>query len=299
MSAGDVLFRGWTGGTPSFKELEPQISFEPGNASSVFIQKRVSRRLICFSADKDSVVASLPVDNASLSSVYLDTAGAVQTKDLGGGWSLLSLDDVPFGTGFFLVTAVYAKDVPRVFAIGLPANTTITCTSGVAAIRYKTTNLETYDSGTGNCGAGLEIVVTPLAGAAYTNEPRGQNEAYWYRFSMRVNGVTFDHLEITGANLRNRTTFEVVEFIESVSTQPTEESLAPYYELSDQFSTVVNVFATQPSPGSWTIYVRRRFDLPAESYRRQPPATRWTLSGNILRLLVEDVVWKQWDVTGL
>lgn len=154
MSAGDVLFVGWTGGSPIYKELPPQVQIEPEGDN---ISKRVTINRICFDKDKQAVIQQLPTGNAVISSVYIDTDGSTKTQTMGGGYTLLNVSDAPIGTGYSRISAVYSKVVNGIFEIGLPAGMSIACDAGKCQIKYNTTVLEEIDSGTGECTSGLEL----------------------------------------------------------------------------------------------------------------------------------------------
>jgi hypothetical protein len=156
MAAGDVLFVGWTGGSPNYKELAPQIQIEP-SAIPGFINKRVTINRICFDKDKPAVVQGFQVANATLSSVYIDTDGSVQTVGLGGGYQLLSISDAPIAKGFSRVSAQYSKDALGLFEVGLPFGFSVEQDSGICRIKYLTHVLEEFDSGTGVNSNGLEF----------------------------------------------------------------------------------------------------------------------------------------------
>jgi hypothetical protein len=158
MSAGDVKFIGWTGGSIRYRELAPQIQYEPTTTPG-FYQKRVTINRVCFDRDKPSVISNFPLLNASLTSTYVDENGAEQTVGLGGGYSLLSISDAPISKGFSRVSAQYTKTDSSVFELGLPLGFSVDQVNGVCRIKYLTHVLEEFDSGTGVNGSGLNIKI--------------------------------------------------------------------------------------------------------------------------------------------
>jgi hypothetical protein len=167
VAAGDVLFIGWTGGSPNYKELAPQIQIEPSDTPG-FINKRVTINRICFDKDKAAVIGNLPTGNAALSSVYIDTDGSVKTQALGGGYKLLSVSDASIAKGFSRVSAQYNKSANGIFDIGLPSGFSVDQVGGVCRIKYLTHVLEEFDSGTGVEGTGLELKI--LQDLIYLNQ---------------------------------------------------------------------------------------------------------------------------------
>jgi hypothetical protein len=213
MSAGDVKFIGWTGSASTFTELEPTLTYEPVQATGEVntINKRIRRRLICFSAYKQTIISGLSILNATITSNYIDTNGAIQSADYGGGWTLLTLDEAQYKPGYTILTINYIKTVARVFEMGLPALVTVTCSAGTAAIKYNGVNRETFNSATGVCGAGLVVkwqrLGRPAGNAAVLNEQQ------WFLFWLEVNGVRFDQRYILGKELRQRQNNQVTKTI--------------------------------------------------------------------------------------
>jgi hypothetical protein len=216
MSAGDVLFIGWTGGSPNYKEIEPQIQIEP-SATLGFINKRVTINRICFDKDKAAVIGNLPSGIAALSSVYIDTDGSVKTQALGGGYTLLSVSDASIAKGFSRVSAQYSKTALGIFEIGLPDGLSVECINGACRIKYLTHTLEEIDSGTGTCTSGLSlepenkvmIRQTPPIGP-YRTFSGGIGSLYvdpgfeflisennFYTFNFKCNGVLFETISAT------------------------------------------------------------------------------------------------------
>lgn len=191
MSAGDVLFVGWTGGTPNYKELAPQIQIEP-SAIQGYINKRVTINRICFDKDKPAVIGNLPTGNATLSSVYIDTDGSVKTQALGGGYTLLSISDASIAKGFSRVSAQYSKTSSALFEIGLPEGLSITCESGVCKIKYLTHTLEEIDNGTGECTSGLDLQINQreniFVGANVFTRQFADSQTY-FAFSLARSGI--------------------------------------------------------------------------------------------------------------
>jgi hypothetical protein len=214
MSAGDVKFIGWTGSASTFTELEPTLTYEPVQATGEVntINKRITRRLICFSAYKQTIISGLSILNASITSNYIDTNGAIQSADYGGGWKLLTLDEAQYKPGYTILTINYIKTVARVFEMGLPALVTVTCSAGTAAIRYNNSIREQFASNTGACGAGLVIKWERMPGL-FSKTAATQNEAQWFLFWLEVNGVRFGQRYILGKELRQRQNNQVIKTI--------------------------------------------------------------------------------------
>jgi len=221
MSAGDVLFVGWTGGDPQYKELAPQVELEP-SAGGARVIKRVTINRLCFDKDKQAVVQGLPNGNAVIKSNYVDTDGSVKDQFLGGGYTLISVSNAPVGVGYSRVSAVYQKTVDSAFEIGLPPGLSFTCTNGKCQITYNGTLLEEIDSGTGECTSGIgtfgEIVgfspyATPTFGLVRpdTTSVVNQVENYdpaplldqpYYLFSVTCNDVVCDEITVVGRDLK-------------------------------------------------------------------------------------------------
>jgi len=218
MSAGNVKFIGWTGSATTFTELEPTISYEPLQSLSRFaelevnrIAKKITRRLICFSQHKQTIITSLSVINATITSNYIDANGAIQTADYGSGWKLLTLDEAQYRPGYTILTIVYYKAVARIFEMGLPTGVSVTCAAGTAAIRFNGAVREQFASNTGSCGEGLVIKWERMpyrSGDAAT-----QNESQWFLFWLEVNGVRFDQRYIYGKELRQRQNNQVTRTV--------------------------------------------------------------------------------------
>lgn len=217
MSAGDVLFVGWTGGDPKYKELAPSIELEP--AAGGLVSKRVTINRLCFDKDKQAVVQGLPTGNAAINSNYVDTDGSEKEQFLGGGYDLISVSNAPVGVGYSRVSAVYQKVVDSVFEIGLPPGLSLSCVDGKCQIIYNSTVLEEIDSGTGECTSGIgtfgELVgFSPYsirsgggyysqrilnAGSNYDPSPL-YDQAY-YVFSVACNDFVFEELNVVGSDL--------------------------------------------------------------------------------------------------
>lgn len=221
MSAGDVLFVGWTGGSPSYKELMPSTSYEPLRVAGTFnyrnqefinypanyVWKNVTRRLICFNKDKDAVIGSLGFNNVELKSVYIDTDGSVKELDLGPGWELQTYDDAPFQTGYTTIQARYRKLVFINFEFNLPAGFSITCQDGKCRMNYNAKTIEEIDSGTGKCTSGLWIATN-----IYNKSPRPSSfsspidptqydEMTYGEIILKCNEVEFERYELKGLEM--------------------------------------------------------------------------------------------------
>jgi len=232
MSAGDVKFIGWTGGTPNYKELSPTVSHQPvrtpprrifgseNTVVDVYVLSRVTRRLLCFTKDKDDIIAAIPDQGNVLSLTYIDDDGTVQTKSYGGGWAVLTIDDSPAATGFSNLNITYSKAQPRAVVFPGVDGLSIDCASGVCRIRYNENTIESIDSGTGVCGDGLSFNIEniPLAtNAANEDDIAEINSAVAFRVSVLCNGIISDKTEITGGDLPRR----------NVPTRQQSETLEP------------------------------------------------------------------------
>lgn len=331
MSAGDTLFIGWTGTSPAYKELEPGISYEPSGDRTT-IAKRLTRRIICFASTKDAVIQSLTMDNASITSVYVDANGALASKDCGGGWDLLTMDDAKYAVGFSVISLVYRKVVPRMFEMGLPAGVTVTQSAGVITIKYNNAILEQFDSGTGSSGKGLEIKSQILVNREALKSQTAYDEGAWFRLWFEVDGVVFDELMVFGSDLKRRDVVYryfgrvVGPFSEPLTDQQKQEYIkAGGYDHFWEEIVYPNRRLGEPVPSESTAYdpntgaqtsitynveqlrVREfyytadaRFSAPSNIYFTKTPEAKWSLVGSTLKILVEnDIVWREWDVTGL
>ena len=227
MSAGDALFIGWTGTSPMYKELEPDISYEPiregerkwptGQTVELpvnYVRTRVTRRLICFSSQKSQVISNLGFDNQTLTLTYLNTSGATETQSLGAGWQMGTISDSSYRKGYSLITVTYEKIQTRGLTFGLPENFTVTCTNGVASFKYLTKTLESFDSGDGVCREGIYILgrgytIPALATIANVQYPtpldsQAINSAVFASAEIYVNKTMFERIEILGSDIQTR-----------------------------------------------------------------------------------------------
>jgi hypothetical protein len=224
MSAGDVLFIGWKGTTPLTQEMPPAISTEPIRALAIdewsgrrweftsnFLWQKITRRIKCFTADRELVLQQLKTSNTELTLPYIDTNGAAQTKSAGGGWYLETIDESPAGTGYSLLTISYRRLQAKAFNYDLPANLSITCAAGMASIIYKTTTLETLDNATGLCGEGLIFVADRFDPVRFRAGPSASpidaeafNSRVYARATLYVGTTAFDEIAINGAQVTAR-----------------------------------------------------------------------------------------------
>ena len=227
MSAGDALFIGWTGTSPMYKELEPELSYEPiregerkwptGQTVELpanYVRSRITRRLICFAAQKSQVISNLGFDNQTLTLTYLNTSGATQTESYGAGWQMGTISDSVYRKGYSLITVTYEKIQTRGLTFGLPENFFVTCTNGVASFKYLTHTLETFDSGDGACREGIYILgrgytIPALATIANTVYPvpldaAAINAQVFASAELYVNKVMFEKVEILGSDIPTR-----------------------------------------------------------------------------------------------
>jgi hypothetical protein len=360
MSAGDAVFIGWKGTTPLYYEMEPTVNYEPVRLGTeinpYLIRKRLTRRLICASVDKETVIASLSGNDSVITSVYLDAAGAVQSRVFGGGWYLLSMDESLYKTGFTLISAVWERPASRTFEMDLPTNVTIAYPSaGVAQIKYKTVVLEQYATNSGSSGAGLLIqseILLPDLPPQQSTDPAIRaayyNEQTWYNYWMELDSIRFDSIELTGNLIKRRQYVnDTVVVAGPLPTAPTNADLqsvvtstgavkartvveyatreidAPFTDTAmASFSNGIYTNAYGISPTTKIQYVRvPQYFIHADfvnqlphaypigttkkahyySHRNQadPPKIKWSLASNILKLKIDDVDWKVWDVSGL
>lgn len=167
MSAGDPVILGSLGtgsGALGFTEQprSGEVTYELIPSSyGINISKRLTRTFRGLKVDVKAFLQSLTVTDASLSAVAagVNTAGAAQTVDYGGGWRLLRVGTPPINSTTCEVNLTYEKTVTSIFEFGLPTNITLTETGGVSTFRYKTTTLETITSGKGTTTSGLSVSV--------------------------------------------------------------------------------------------------------------------------------------------
>lgn len=227
MSAGDALFIGWTGTNPMYKELEPEISYEPiregerkwptGQTVELpvnYVRTRVTRRIICFASQKSQVISNLGFDNQTLTLTYLNTSGATETQSLGAGWQMGTISDSSYRKGYSLITVTYEKIQTRGLTFGLPENFTITCTNGVASFKYLTHTLERFDTGDGVCREGIYILgrgytipgLSAIANVQYPSpiDAKAVNDAVFASAEIYVNKTMFEKIEILGSDIVTR-----------------------------------------------------------------------------------------------
>lgn len=233
MSAGDVLFVGWTGGTPNYKEIEPTIRYEPVRENETFVvnnqqttfpanytRKIAMRKLICFTKDLQSVISSVIAYSGSLKSVYIDTDGSAKELDLGPGWKLLNYDSSKYALGFSLVQISYEKIIEFSADAALPEDMSITCTNGICSIKYKNTILEELDSGTGKCKTGFNILYNKFD---VPSDPDIAQDSKLFSATILCNGVKFDTVEIVGNEI-----VELEEVVESKQTNYPAQIITVY-----------------------------------------------------------------------
>jgi hypothetical protein len=284
MSAGDVTFIGWTGGSTNYKELAPSITLEPSYTTE-YLRKRAVIRRICFNADKQAVIQNLPFDNSVLTSVYVDGTGALQSASLGGGWRLLNADDTPYKKGFSLIQATYEKTVSRVLELGLPTNLSVGCASGVGFIKYKNFVLESFDSGMTTCNQGLQLVsllelppapattdvvravqfdgtrVNPATEyAVYPDYLPLQSGRTILSYQFQCNGVVFDSNEIKIDALTRATKKSVVYLKNRQAGDSSEQFTEAQIAAIDQYYKDDGMPEIEfPSSGTYTGLVQKNF----------------------------------------
>jgi hypothetical protein len=372
MSAGDVKFIGWTGGTIRYRELAPQIQYEP-TATPGFYQKRVTINRVCFDRDKPAVISNFPLLNASLTSTYVDENGAEQTVGLGGGYSLLSISDVPISKGFSRVSAQYTKTDSSIFELGLPAGFSVDQVNGVCRIKYLTHVLEEFDSGTGVNGSGLriqidqDVPITPSQSAIKVNQviglplltatniptppdinPQYPETSLFRKFSIyqRIyktefaswtddfsesanalaasiycNDVKFDSIGISFAQIGARKDEAVLintltdQYFFNSKQQAIEAAETIYgltnYDIDESFALVYIFVQQVASPFKyldengqevfiyWIVDRSKKTYYDTRNLNLSNLYPRWESIGNVHRILIGNVAWREYDVTGL
>lgn len=217
MSAGDVLFVGWTGGTPNYKEMPASYQIEPAEDTE-YIRKRVQISRICFQKDEQAVIQSLPIGDREIVSAYIDTDGSAKTKSFGSGFTLLNVSRADQALGFSRITAVYEKTVHKIFEIGLPDGLSVECSQGKAQIKYNDNVLEEIDSGDGVCLQGLEFDIyqawigdffTPQEFSTVIINPPSANYRPFYGADLKINNKVVERNLLFGKDVPQR------EFVKS------------------------------------------------------------------------------------
>jgi hypothetical protein len=239
MSAGDVKFIGWQGTNPSYQELEPSISYQPfreftkstfrSNESieiGQYVRAKVTRTVIVFSKDKDTFINGLEFLYNTLNLTYVDTNGSIGTKAYGSGWELTTIDESPIAKGYTQIRLSYEKVIAKSLAFFGVDGLSVDCVAGVCRIRYKNNNIETIDSGAGECTTGLQFIIESLTPPELSEDlfdpivAAKLNDATFYRVQMVCNGVLADTVEIVGNDLPKETIEKVVLGITFTATIP-------------------------------------------------------------------------------
>jgi tetrahydromethanopterin S-methyltransferase subunit F len=374
MSAGDVTFIGWTGGSTNYKELAPSLTYEPVYASANFIKRKLTRKMICFDKDKMAVIQGLQFQ-ADLTVRYIDTDGTAKTYGGGGGWTLQSIDDSPYKTGYSMLTVMYSKEVPVGFEFNLPENLSITCEAGVASIKYRDVVLESFDNGTGRCGKGLRHGEIGY-GTGFSTVPddgrdRGSalgfgassidqdrrlvwrsaelaqiiNDMLYVECTLFVDDTPMEKIEVRGKDIKTRATMvgrlhKTIAGSNSTGTAGTSadatlaaqayinsmdyaagekdairQNLASQYQdtqytrhefIVDYLSTIEIKWTRVGGQlvFGWEANVEKYAQIVSYSdWPRNPysfsGSVKFVRVGNHIRLMLGDIVWKQYDVTGL
>jgi hypothetical protein len=373
MSAGDVKFIGWTGGSIRYRELAPQIQYEPTTTPG-FYQKRVTINRVCFDRDKPSVISNFPLLNASLTSTYVDENGAEQTVGLGGGYSLLSISDAPISKGFSRVSAQYTKTDSSVFELGLPLGFSVDQVNGVCRIKYLTHVLEEFDSGTGINGSGLriqidqDVPITPSSSAitvksggglaltqTYLPAPPDVNPQYpetsLYRqfliyqsgfktefapwldnfsenanalaASIYCNDVKFDSIGISFAQIGARQDEAILvntltdQYFFNSKQQAIEAAETIYgltnYDINESFAFIIAITSSQGGTAIekyidedgnesfiyWIVDRSKKTYYDTRNLNVSNLYPRWESIGNVHRIMVGNLAWREYDVSGL
>jgi hypothetical protein len=340
MSAGDVKFIGWMGTSPSYQERSPSITYEPfretravwatgsavideslanffetfsGNSIAVaraqFVRAKLTRRLICFTKDKDAVIRTLGYENVALNLIYIDDNGAIASKSYGAGWSLLTIDDSPISTGFSQITATFEKAQNK--GVAIPGvDVQFDCTDGVCSIIYKGETVEEIDSGSTDCAGGytfayLNYPLTPLEPfrpdprfanvvpgyiASEVNDPASYQSEVYFRAWIACGETVAELVELTGADVPNGTyKYKSTEDVSADLQDKTDaEIIAAYRALYTDAAFVTHDFAVgQYVDASGptlvkTITVTRNYTLPSNPSLR----LEWSESGDVLTLAI-------------
>ncbi len=282
MSAGDIIIRGWFGGSPAYKEIRaPVVSYEPTTDTlGVIVRKRLTRTIVCASKDVKTVLQGLSVDNATITAVVISSAGASDTLSYGGGWKLMQVGSTPMGNALTELRLEYEKEVATAFEFSLPTGLTLTESSGTAVWKYNTHTIETWDSGKGATTTGVRVIeVGGDVGAPAV-------PSYWTWPSLVADdGIgRFFYMPPFTSEIQF-VVDDVVVFRFAVKDTDFPEYMATgRVRLWD---------ADEPAGGDYTV-------LTLNGYKSINKSLRWdTSTANHVKLIYWDRIVRDWDVTGL
>jgi hypothetical protein len=173
---------GWKG-NPLFKEYPAKIEREPVRGGTViingvpqrapqgFIRSKLVRTLHCMTKDVQTVLQSLPKDNATISVDAIGADGTPSSVSYGTGWTLLNVDETSLGSPnvFSQLVINYTKEEDGGLLFTLPEGLTLVCENGVCTLAWLGETLEVWDSGYTDCGPGFEFGSRPDSSVEITS----------------------------------------------------------------------------------------------------------------------------------
>lgn len=172
----------------------PTVSYERVGGQNGFlnIRKVLTRTLYCAKANTPTVLQSLGNENTDILSLgVIDKDGNVGEISYGSGWEMRSVNTSSLDIAFDLISISYQKEVTSAFEFGLPIGVTITCSAGVASLKYNGHTLETWTSGTGRCGKGL-VAVDDSQNVGFAYLPEGYTQFYYYSCTLYLDDIPME-----------------------------------------------------------------------------------------------------------
>ena len=304
MAAGDLVLIGWDG-SPLYKEVTaPTVAYEPlkRNESGDSVKKTVNRILHCRKKDVQTVLQGIIPTNATISYDSPDNGGGTTTVSYGSGWQLKQYGEAASALGNYYaeINLTYEKTGVTAFELGLPTGLTMNGAAGIGYIKYLGNVLFEFDSAGDDLGNmwGISELVSFI------------DKVYYERFSFSDSYTDNfgNEWPSSGSSSAASKDVPIMSCVVSFNGKAVKKIVSDIESYRDLDLTIQESLNTGYPSRTITREDGSKYTYPSASrtinfehvdldsvYK----GLRWSVSGNIIKLLFWEITIFQWDVTGL